>query len=394
MTVGTPRPRRRTVVALFGGISSLTGGGGAERYFAHVLTRYQALPDRRYDVLIATDRLSISRLEAVGEKIDLDHVMLLPESGRLAGNLGYARALRRIASDRHVDLVYVPLVNPRYLLALAILRRNRETEGPRIGINVLDCTMAHRLGDVDWQQKAAKVYALYDLFFRFARPDGLFTPYELFRVRYVEAGVGQAVVARMNSFLVDFERFAPSVAKSNTVVWAGRLDSQKQPLLFVKAIDALRRADPQLFARWRFAMYGRGPLEDEIRRAISGLGDRVALDASPHMHEVFAASRVFVSTQDFENYSSMAMLEAMAAGNAIVARPVGETAHWVQAGVNGVLAADDTPSALAAALASIIADDASMASMGKRSRDIAVAMNSFANVVKDLEGFFDLVLTS
>jgi glycosyltransferase involved in cell wall biosynthesis len=64
----------------------------------------------------------------------------------------------------------------------------------------------------------------------------------------------------------------------------------------------------------------------------------------------------------------MAMLEAMAAGKAVVASKVGAIPEAIMDGDNGLLVAPGDSQALAAALASVLADAALRERLGRRAR--------------------------
>jgi glycosyltransferase involved in cell wall biosynthesis len=239
----------------------------------------------------------------------------------------------------------------------------------------------------------SRSFWLYQLYSRLTWPDGILSPYRLLRDQLEKSKVKPCLIGALEHFLIDAERFAP-VSKQNLVVWAGRLDNQKRPLMFVEAIDALGRANPSLLNSWRFAMHGRGSLQGAIQAKIAqlGLDPWLTLTSMPDMKTVFGVSSVYVSTQDFENFSSMSMLEAMASGNAIVARPVGETARWVRDGVNGRLPAVDGVEGLCKVLGELLTSPESVERMGRASRRIALLEHRPAQAYQELEDFFDRVL--
>jgi glycosyltransferase involved in cell wall biosynthesis len=144
----------------------------------------------------------------------------------------------------------------------------------------------------------------------------------------------------------DYVHFTPAAEKEDWVVFAGRFIETKNPLLFVRAIPEIRKVRPQI----RFFMFGDGPLRDDIVHEISrlGIGDVVSVRYEADLAPWLAQSKVFVSVQVDENYSSQALLEAMACGNAIVASDVGETYRWVDEETGARI--QSTPDALAGAV--------------------------------------------
>ena len=385
-------PTRPRIGVLFDGLSELTGSGGAERQFSELFSRYAADTEAKFELLIFTDRTSVDCLAAVGSPLTSVTTVLLPETGRLAANFSRSKALANALFAKQIDLVYVPLLASRHLVLLWYLGRRRR--GLRIPIagNALDCTLAHEYKDfrayLRWPPN--KSLLLYTLFFLLVPFDGLLTPYRRFRDRFIGLLRRKPLIRLLNNFVVDIDRFSPAPRKDNLVVWAGRLDAQKRPLYFVEAVEYLRQLNSHQFDKWRFEMYGLGPMRRDVEKAIlgAGLAGKLILTSSPGMSAVFSSSRVFVSTQDFENVSSMALLEAMSAGNAVVVRPVGQTSEWIRSGENGVVPELDTPYGLAEALAALLSDDNSIVRFSKANRAEVLASQRFELIRRSLDDFW------
>jgi glycosyltransferase involved in cell wall biosynthesis len=80
----------------------------------------------------------------------------------------------------------------------------------------------------------------------------------------------------------------------------------------------------------------------------------MALSHAVDMASILARRRLFVSTQAIENFTSLAMLEAMAAGNAVIAEDVGQTGEFVHHRVNGYLVRPASAGAFAEAIAAYL----------------------------------------
>ena len=52
------------------GIGDLSGGGGAERFFAEAFEAYQELEEARYELYLITDESSLARLRQAGRALD------------------------------------------------------------------------------------------------------------------------------------------------------------------------------------------------------------------------------------------------------------------------------------------------------------------------------------
>lgn len=159
-------------------------------------------------------------------------------------------------------------------------------------------------------------------------------------------------VAVIDSRYCDATRFSPAENKKKQIVFASAFAPYKHPGMFVDAVISLSEAGFD-FGDWKFLMVGKGPEEANIREKIeaTSLGELVEFlppteDISPLLNH----SMAYVSCQDHENFPSLAMNEAMAAGNAIIARPVGRTHLFVHHEENGYIAEEDSVAGLALAI--------------------------------------------
>jgi glycosyltransferase involved in cell wall biosynthesis len=139
-----------------------------------------------------------------------------------------------------------------------------------------------------------------------------------------------------------FERFALEDA-SLLAVSPARLSPQKDPMTLVRAIARCEDVSCVLL--------GGGPLEAQVRNEIRRLrlGERVAV--SPWVSDarsVLAGADVLALASRWEGQPTV-MLEAMAAGVAIVATRCPGTAEMVEDGVSALLGAPGDPASLARA---------------------------------------------
>ena len=109
-----------------------------------------------------------------------------------------------------------------------------------------------------------------------------------------------------------------------------------------------------------------------------------AIDLAP----VLSRSRVFVSTQAVENFTSLAMLEAMAAGNVVIAGDVGQTSEFVRHGENGYLVGAATPDAFASAMADYLRHPERHAAMAAASRALVTDVHTIEHFADDIMAFW------
>jgi glycosyltransferase involved in cell wall biosynthesis len=172
---------------------------------------------------------------------------------------------------------------------------------------------------------------------------------------------------------VDLDRFraaeAPRLRTELTggedrpvVLTAARLDEQKgHPVLFRAAAEL-----PEAL----FVLAGEGPRRAALQELAAELGiaDRVLfLGHRTDIPELLAASDVFALPSLYEG-SSLAVLEAMAAGRAVVSSAIGGTDELLTDGEDGLLVAPGDSPALAAALRRLLGDGELRAELGRAAR--------------------------
>lgn len=135
-------------------------------------------------------------------------------------------------------------------------------------------------------------------------------------------------------------------------------------------------------------------MREEIARQISEMGQagKIKTGFSKDMSAIFNATSIFVSTQMYENFTSLSMLEAMAAGNAIIAYDVGQTSLFIKHNVNGLLVNEETPEALANAIERLVRDPELLRSFRQESHSIAKNIHNIENFSEELFAFWSDVL--
>ncbi|WP_170317853.1 glycosyltransferase family 4 protein [Paroceanicella profunda] len=161
-------------------------------------------------------------------------------------------------------------------------------------------------------------------------------------------------------------RRAPPAAPPVQLLFLGRLGARKGVW---DLIDALARLPPG--PDWRAVLAGDGAVAEARARARGAdLGARVSLPGWVGPREVaalLAQSHVLVLPSHDENLP-MSVIEAMAAGRAVLATPVGAVEDIVRHDETGLLVPPACPEALAAALARLIADPALRDRLGTAAR--------------------------
>jgi glycosyltransferase involved in cell wall biosynthesis len=129
------------------------------------------------------------------------------------------------------------------------------------------------------------------------------------------------------SSFTDYTKCVSGNKELFNIVFAGRLEEDKNPMLFLDAALVLTEKYPDVV----FHIAGEGRLNDQVRSRIPDekKGKIIYHGFHPNPSEIMATSTVFVSLQGSNNFPSQAVLEAMACGNAIVASDTGDTSMFV-----------------------------------------------------------------
>lgn len=151
------------------------------------------------------------------------------------------------------------------------------------------------------------------------------------------------------------ERFGWS-ADARVLIFVGRLDRQKDPLLLLQAALPLMAEALDL----HLLMVGDGGLRERVETEVarSGLANRIALPGARHGDEIaqlLKGADLFVMSSAYEGMP-IAVLEALASGVPVASTPVGEVPTLIQPGINGQLAAAVSARALRDAIAAALAD--------------------------------------
>ncbi len=173
---------------------------------------------------------------------------------------------------------------------------------------------------------------------------------------------------------IDARRFAPRLDRAAAKTALG-LDPARQTVGYVgrlvpqKGVDTLLQAAQQVLARRddvQFALVGEGELETMARRLIEQQGwrDRVILTGyRTDIPRVLAAVELFVLPSRYEGLP-YTLLEAMAAGRAVIAADIAGNRDLIRPGQTGLLVPPDDAPALAGAILDLLADPARRERLG------------------------------
>jgi glycosyltransferase involved in cell wall biosynthesis len=206
-------------------------------------------------------------------------------------------------------------------------------------------------------------------------------PSEHARRYQIRLGVPEDRVAVIRNS-VDVRRFGsgnPAPARAalglssddQVVLFSSRLDDQKRPLDAVSAFANVAKD----FPRAHMAILGTGTLEGALRDTVRQLGLERRIHFAGHQDNVqdwLAASTVWILPTERENFS-LAVLEAMAAGCAILSTNCRGNDEVLVDGRNALTTAVGAVDAMTSALRRLLSDESLRAQLGANARAAAAA---------------------
>jgi mannosyltransferase len=172
----------------------------------------------------------------------------------------------------------------------------------------------------------------------------------------------------------------------------GRVRAQKGSDVFVEAMCALLPRYPDFTAVMVGAIVPeQQAFANDLKRRIdaAGLQSRIVMSGELDIEEVqrwYRRLTIYAFTSRNEGFG-LTLLEAMAAGNALVASRAGAAERVVEDGVTGVLTPPDDADALVAALEPLMRDPALATAIGERARQRVLekfSLEAEANAIADV----------
>jgi len=165
------------------------------------------------------------------------------------------------------------------------------------------------------------------------------------------------------------------------------LRSWKGHRLFLESVPPILQQVPQA----RFLIVGDGPQRANIRRWIQEMGLAEAVMMLGHREdipEILAALDVVVSASTAAEGVPQALLQALAMRRPVAATDVGGIPEVIRHEETGLLVPPGDPAALAAAIASLLADPGRGASLGNAGRQLVEKEFALKAMLGRLEGLY------
>jgi len=350
--------------------------GGAQR---QVLNLFRAIDRRRFDLRL----VCLAAKGAFGDQLKREgfEVVALGKRGRVDSAM--VRRLVRLLGERRPDVAHCSVFTANLWGRIA---------GKLAGVPVL---IAHEQSAVsleNWRRRWIDRVLSRFTFRVLAVSD------DLRRRVIAEEGISPGRVEVLYNAIdcdeIERAAAAPLAAlpgrEGFRVGVVGRLERRKDHLTLVRAAARVVREIPHA----AFLLVGDGPDRPVVEREIARLGleENVRLlgerDDVPRLLHAFD---LYVLSSITEGLS-LSILEAMAAGRAIVATRVGGNPELLDDGGAGVLVPARDPEAMADAVARLLRDPEQRRTLGARARARAREVFDVHRVARRLEGIYERAL--
>jgi glycosyltransferase involved in cell wall biosynthesis len=146
---------------------------------------------------------------------------------------------------------------------------------------------------------------------------------------------------------IPVEKFINTERKT-VVIFCGSFVPQKNPLLAIEGFEQLLSGSESRFPDIELWMFGKGELLPEILDHISKTNNRYGREAikilpDTQLIESLAMSKIFLSLQDYDNYPSQAIMEAMLFCNSVLSIDNGDTRKLVKEENGNILLKEKDP---------------------------------------------------
>lgn len=157
------------------------------------------------------------------------------------------------------------------------------------------------------------------------------------------------------------EHLPTNKERNNTIVFCGSFIAQKNPVLAIEGFEWYlknivdRPADVQLL------LIGKGELSELVNEKISRInstysGSFVKVVPDTALISILSTSKIFLSLQDYDNYPSQSLMEAMLFCNSVISLNNGDTARLVHVDKNNILLPGKNPELLGKAINELLSN--------------------------------------
>lgn len=147
--------------------------------------------------------------------------------------------------------------------------------------------------------------------------------------------------------------------RDNTIVFCGSLIPQKNPLFAISGFQLFLQKFGQEFPDVKFLIVGKGELKTEVENQVNQINQQygravIELVNDKDLVDILSTSKLFLSLQDYDNYPSQSLMEAMIFCNSVISIDNGDTSRLVLNEYGNILLSEKCVSLLALGIKSVL----------------------------------------
>ncbi|MAW82893.1 MAG: hypothetical protein CL832_00295 [Crocinitomicaceae bacterium] len=392
--------KKNKIAFIHTNIGDKIGGGGAQRFFINIFKKYYCQKTQENDLYFITDENSYYtyiKSNFLSYKVKKKYLIKLQTFNNRFKNILENFYFLKLLLLKKIDLVHIcQYYHHDFYHLIKLINRLPFFIKPKIVVNFIHCNFPY-----EYLDKSHPNYNIFhnrfDPLFNNVKIDAIYSWYEYFKVFAEKENLFNypLLIHPISSYCCHSDKFYPVDKKENLIVYACRLDNQKNPMMLLEAIKLVSDKENSLLKGWKFIICGNGPLELEISEFIISNNLNHIIQFEQNINDIsiyLNKSKCFISTQNYENFTSVSMNEALASGNAIISRNVGQTHFYVKDGLNGYLMEQDSVLSLAKSIIKYLNNSKLHPKMQEASYQLSLNTHNFSNFINEIQFFWDRVL--
>ena len=392
--------KKNKIAFIHTNIGDNSGGGGAQRFFINIFHKYYCQKTQENDLYFITDEKSYFnhiKSNFLSQKVKKKYFLKLQTFNNRFKHLLEIFFFTKLLFIKKIDLIHIcQYYHQDFYHLINFLNKLPFIFRPKIVINFIHCNFPYEYSDKS-HPNYIQFHNRFDPLFNDLKIDAIYSWYEYFKVFADKENLLKypTLIHPISTYCCHSDKFYPKKSKENLFVYASRLDKQKNPMMLLEAIKLVYVKENNLLNEWKFIVCGNGPLKLEVSKFINenNLNNLIQFEDNISDISIFLnKSKCFISTQDYENFTSLSMNEALASGNAIISRNVGQTYFYVKDGLNGYLLEEDNVLSLANTIIKYLKNYKFHNEMQESSFKLSLNTHNFSNFINEIQSFWDKVL--
>lgn len=291
---------------------SLNGGGGAERRFLRLFEKIKKESD--IDLKLIINKQLYESARELGILANDRKVYIYQENSILKEKIFFLFVISMILKEKP-DIIHLILIQKSLVPLYIFLCLFKKLLKIKVVGTVASYLYAKEINLTKFEKLVYKIFI--------KSSDFIDSLYPSIKLKYSNLRISPCSFTDYNKF--------QSREKENIIVFAGRLINEKNPFLFIQSINKMINIyHDDKAKKWKYYIMGNGPLKEELIKYVQQKKlEKYIYFGEGDISNILSISKIFVSLQQFENYPSQAILEAIASKNYIVATDVGDTRKFL-----------------------------------------------------------------